>query len=165
MGEGADRVTDGAADQQVRRVSGEIDGLRGELGALVAELDRRRHELFDLGLQVRRHPVAVAVAAATAALVLGGAVAMLVRGRRERRRPAVRAREARRALARLLEHPDRVATEPGVIQKIAAAAGVAAGTALAKGLVDRYVAPRPTVRVATPAATPARPRAETGARA
>lgn len=158
MGEGADRVTNGAADVQVRRVAGEIDGLRGELGLLVAELDRRRHELFDVGLQVRRHPAAVAIAAATAALVLGGMVALLVRGRRERRRPTVRARETRRALARLLDHPDRVAAEQGVVQKIVAAAGVAAGSALAKRMVDRYV-------MARPAAAPRRARAETTARA
>lgn len=157
MGEGTDRVTDGAGDQQVSRVSAEIDGLRGELGTLVAELDRRRHELFDVGLQVRRHPVAVAIAAATAALVLGGLVAVMVRGRRDRRRPTVRAREARRALARLLDHPDRVAAEQSVVQRVVAAAGVAAGSALAKRMVDRYVAARPT--------TARRARRETAARA
>ena len=54
MGEGADRVMDRPPQQHVQRVAGEIDTLRGELGALVAELDRRRQELFDLGLQVRR---------------------------------------------------------------------------------------------------------------
>lgn len=146
MGEGADRVTDGAPKQHVQRVSSEIDALRGELGALVAELDRRRQELFDVGLQVRRHPVAVAVTAATAALLLGGLLAVAVRGRRERRRPVARAREARRALGRLLAHPDRVATQPTVAQKLLAAAAAAAGTALAKRMVARYVAVRPPPR-------------------
>ncbi len=157
MGEGADRVTSGSPQQQVQRVSGEIDALRGELGALVAELDRRRQELFDLGLQVRRHPVAVAVAAAATALVLGGLLALTVRGRRERRRPTVRAREARRALARLLERPDRIGVQPGTAQTILAAAGAAAGTALAKRMVARYVA------VARPA--PRRSQPEVGLRA
>lgn len=143
MGEGADRVTDGAPHRHVQRVSGEIDALRGELGALVAELDRRRQELFDVGLQVRRHPVAVAVTAATAALLLGGLVALAVRGRRERRRPVVRVREARHALARLLAHPDRVAAQPSLTQKLLAAAGAAAGTALARRMVGRYVPARP----------------------
>jgi hypothetical protein len=156
MGEGADRVTDGAAGQHVRQVSREIESLRGELGTLVAELDRRRHELFDLGLQVRRHPVAVAVAAATGALLLGGLVALAVRGRRERRRPVVRARETRRALARLLDHPDRVAAEPSVGQKILAAAGAAAGTALAKRMIDRYVVARPVPRRRVPTEVAAR---------
>ncbi len=157
MGEGADRVMDRPSQQHVQRVAGEIDTLRGELGALVAELDRRRQELFDLGLQVRRHPVAVAVAATAAALVLGGLVALAVRGRRERRRPTVRVRDARRALARILEHPDRVGADPGTARRILAAAGAAAGTALAKRLVDRYVS------AARPA--PRRARAEADARA
>jgi hypothetical protein len=128
--------------EQVRRVSSEIEGLRGELGSLVAELDRRRHEAFDLGLQARRHPVAVIVAASAVALVVGGLIAAAVRSRRQHRRPAVRARETRRALARLLEHPQRVAADQSVLQKVVAAVAATAGTAIAKRLVDRYVVPR-----------------------
>jgi hypothetical protein len=128
--------------EQVRRVSSEIEGLRGELGSLVAELDRRRHEAFDLGLQARRHPVAVIVAASAVALVVGGLIAAAVRSRRQHRRPAVRARETRRALARLLEHPQRVAADQSVLQKVVGAVAATAGTAIAKRLVDRYVVPR-----------------------
>lgn len=156
MGEGADRVTGGSPQQHVQRVSGEIEALRGELGALVGELDRRRQELFDVGLQVRRHPVAVAVAATAAALALGGLLALAVHRRRERRRPTVRARETRRALARIFDHPDRVGVKPGTAQTILAAAGAAAGTALAKRLVARYVA--------VPRAAPRRAPAEVGLR-
>jgi hypothetical protein len=139
MGEGADRVN-GAREEAVGRVEGEIDSLRGELGGLVAELDRRRHEAFDLRLQLQRHPVAAAIAAAAAALVVGGAIALVVRGRREKRRPAVRARETRRALARLLEHPDRVAAEPSVANRVATAVLTLAATTLAKRLIDAKVA-------------------------
>jgi hypothetical protein len=141
MGEGADRVRNGSGspDAAVGRVSGEIDTLRNELGGLVAELDRRRHEALDLGLQARRHPVLVATAATVAALLLGGALALAVRARRQRRRPAVRAREARRALSRLFDHPDRVGAEPSIPNRIAAAVGVAVATALAKRLVERSV--------------------------
>ncbi|GAO05488.1 hypothetical protein [Anaeromyxobacter sp. PSR-1] len=132
------------ADGQVRRVSGEIDALRGELGMLVGELDRRRSELFDLGLQARRHPVAVAIAASAAALVIGGLVAMAVRARSERQRPSVRAREARRALARLLDHPQRVGAEPSVLRKAAAAAASTLAVALVRrAVVDRYLRPPP----------------------
>ncbi len=153
MGQGADRLTGGATDAHVRQVAGEIESLRLELGALLGELDRRRRELFDVGLQVRRHPVAVAVGAAAAALLAGGLLAVVVRGRRERRRPAVRARETRRALARLLEHPHRVAARPGIGEAILAAAGTAAGAALARRMVDRLVSRampprRPTARPA-----------------
>ena len=47
--------------EHVSRVSGEIAMLRSEIGSLVGELDRRRHELFDLRLQARRHPVGLAI--------------------------------------------------------------------------------------------------------
>lgn len=142
MGEGADRVN-GAGEDAVGRVEDEIDSLRGELGGLVAELDRRRHEAFDLRLQLQRHPVAAAIAAAAAALVVGGALALVVRARRERRRPSVRARQARRALARLLDHPERVAAEPSVSNKIATAVITLAATTLAKRLIDARVAAPP----------------------
>jgi hypothetical protein len=133
-------------EETVGRVSGEIESLRGELGALVAELDRRRHEAFDLGLQVRKHPVAVAIAAATLALAIGGLVATVVIARRNRRRPSVRARETRRALARLLDRPERVAAEPSIPRKVATAVATAAAATLARRLVQRQVAAAPGPR-------------------
>lgn len=139
--------------EQVRHVSGEIDALRGDIGNLVAELDRRRHEMFDLRLQARRHPIFVAATAAGAALVVGGLIAYAVRDRRESRRPINRAREMRRAMGRLIEHPDDVAAKPNVAEKILMAAGVAAGTALAKRLVERMVAAAPREPARAPAPT------------
>jgi hypothetical protein len=133
MGEGADRVN-GAAPE---REAGDIDRLRGELGRLISELDRRRHEALDVRLQLRRHPLAAAVAVSAAALVLGGLVAVAVRRRRRRRSPLHRAREVRGALGRLLDHPDRVAAEARVTDRILAAAGVVVATALTRRLVDR----------------------------
>jgi hypothetical protein len=132
-------------DEVVGRVEGEIDMLRNELGGLVAELDRRRHEALDLGLQARRHPLLVASIATVAALLVGGAIALVVRTRHEQRRPSVRAREARRALSRLFEHPDRVAASPSIPNKVVTAVTVALATALAKRLLDRTVRPERTV--------------------
>jgi hypothetical protein len=113
-------------------VSSEIEALRGDLGSIISELDRRRHELFDIRLQMRRHPVVVVAAVGTAALLLGSLVAVMVRDRQRRKQPATRAREARRALARLLDHPHRVAAEPSMAAKIATAAGTAAGSVVAR---------------------------------
>ncbi len=124
-------MRNGSPDE-VRRVSGEIDVLRQDLGSILSELDRRRREMMDVRLQMRRHPVVVVAAAGTAALLLGGALALLLRERRHRSRPTIRARETRRALARLLDHPHRVAAEPSIGAKIATAAGVAAGSAIAR---------------------------------
>jgi hypothetical protein len=135
-------------DEAVGRVEGEIDMLRNELGGLVAELDRRRHEALDFRLQARKHPVLVASVATVAALVVGGAIALMVHARQERRRPSVRAREARRALSRLFDHPDRVAAEPSMSNKIVTAVGAAIATALVKRIVDQAVAPAPRSRTA-----------------
>jgi hypothetical protein len=143
-------------EEIVGRVEGEIDMLRNELGGLVAELDRRRHEALDLGLQARRHPVLVASIATVAALLVGGAIALVVRTRHERRRPSVRAREARRALSRLFEHPDRVAAEPSIPNKVVTAVTVALATALAKRLLDRTVRPERTVVRSAPEPAAAR---------
>ncbi|HET6439769.1 MAG TPA: hypothetical protein VFG59_17010 [Anaeromyxobacter sp.] len=132
-------MRDGSPDE-VGRVSGEIDLLRREVGSLVTELDRRRHEMLDLRLQARRHPLVVLFAGTAAALVLAGLLSSTLRGRSRRKRPGARARETRRALGRLLEHPQRVAEEPRVATRIATAAGVAAGSAVARHLARRVMA-------------------------
>jgi putative intracellular protease/amidase len=147
-------MKDGPPDQ-VRRVSGEIDMLRGDLANLVAELDRRRHEMFDLRLQARRHPVLLASVAAGAALLLGAGIAVAVRSRRERQRPVNRAREVRRAMARLVEHPEDVAAKPTIREAIISAVGVAIATTLARRLVDRVVASAPAARPTQPRPAPA----------
>jgi len=82
MGEGTGRLVRSgdqkpggvSTDEAVRYLGVEIAELREELGGLVAELDRRRHELLDVRLQFRRH----AVAATVTAITLFGAVAGLV---------------------------------------------------------------------------------------
>jgi hypothetical protein len=156
MGKGADRVKDGTPEHVLRRVSGEIDTLRTELGSLVGELDRRRHEAFDLRLQATRHPVALALTASALALVVGGLIAAAVHSSREHRRPSVRARETRRALVRLFDHPHRVAAEPGIGRKVVAALAIAIATTLAKRLVTRAVPverSRPRVAAAAHAAS------------
>ncbi|MFT3917384.1 MAG: hypothetical protein QM704_25850 [Anaeromyxobacteraceae bacterium] len=130
----------------VRRAEEEVGSLRRELGALVGELDRRRREALDVRLQVQRHPVAVAIAAGVVVVLLGGLVAVAVRRRRRRATIPGKAREVRRAMARLLDRPDRVAMKPGVTEKVLAAAATAAAAALARRLVQRTVAPTPPPR-------------------
>jgi hypothetical protein len=143
MGEGAGRVksdgSPGAGD--VHRVAGEIDVLRHELGGLVAELDRRRHEALDVRLQARRHPVLVAAVVTVGALLVGGAIALIVREARERRKPTRRARDIRAAVGRLVERPREVASKPSIGNKVATAVGVAIATGIARRLLERSMPP------------------------
>jgi hypothetical protein len=76
-------------DEAVRLLGAQIAALRDELGGLVAELDRRRHEVLDLRLQVRRHVVA---AIATAVSTVGAMAGIIWLGiSRARRRGSRRA--------------------------------------------------------------------------
>lgn len=150
MGERANRVTPGGADPAdgspgaSHRIERELSTLREEIGDIVGELDRRRRELFDLRLQLRRHPVAVPLAGVAVAVVLGASVALLVRNERRKRRPSHKVRQLRRAMGRMMAHPERVGRgEPPPGEKILAAIGTAAATLLVRRALERAV-PRPS---------------------
>ncbi len=127
----------GGAPGTTRRIEEEISTLRREMGDLMGELERRRREAFDIRLQLKRHPVAVSVAGMAAALVLGGAVAMLVRNRRRRKRASYKARQLGVALTRMVEHPDRVARGEPPGEKILAAVGTAVAMMLVRKALER----------------------------
>jgi hypothetical protein len=115
------------------------------MGDLVGELDRRRREAFDIRLQLKRHPVAVSLAVVAAAAVLGGTVAMLVRDSRRKERASHKARQLKVALARMIEHPERVALGESPGGKILAAAGSAVAVMLVRRALERALprAPAP----------------------
>ncbi len=123
--------------EAVRQLAGEIATLREELAGLVAELDRRRHETLDVKLQVKRHGVEMALAAA--ALVAAAAGLVWLGAWRSRRREDLLSRGTKRprAWSRIIDKPDRVAAEPSVAAKILAATSSAAAAALVKKVLDR----------------------------
>lgn len=88
--------------------------LRTRLGATLEELDRRRHEAFDLRLQARRHHLPrlllLTAGAAGAALLLGGAAWTVARIARQRR--AARLRSRLRLLGVIVRHPERLLQPP-----------------------------------------------------
>lgn len=149
MGERADGVKPGRAPARPSHdVEGEISALRGELGELVDELDRRRRALFDVRAQLRAHPVAISLAGLAVAAVLGGSVALLVYNGRRKQRPSYKARQLRVAVGRMIEHPERVGrgeAPPG--EKILAAVGTALATLLVKRALERTV-PSPRAHAA-----------------
>ncbi|HWE26032.1 MAG TPA: hypothetical protein VG496_19000 [Myxococcales bacterium] len=141
MGEGTNRVnvarTNGEPRKMAREIESEITEIRSRLDRGLAELDRRRHELTDVRLQVRRHPM-IAVGAGVLVVALVGGVAYAVWASRQRQKPLSKAARLREAFSRMADKPHKVAkSEPTVPEKILAAVGTAAATMLTKKLMER----------------------------
>ena len=113
--------------------------MRARLLGTIDELDRRRHELFDLGVQLRRH--ASDVLSAAGGLLFGvGATAAILIFRHERHVRRIRHGRVR-ALARLWHHPERIAERSSamgtVIRMVLVALATMATTTLASRQIDR----------------------------
>jgi hypothetical protein len=109
VGKEPDRLTPAERDPSpldIKRLEREIAESRKRLSDLVAELDRRRHEL----LSFRARPLRTAAIALVGAAVAGGAAAVLLRGR-SRLSVRKRARDLGKAFGRIFEHPERVASD------------------------------------------------------
>ena len=115
------------ADDEVDSLEREVDRIRNNIGALVRELNHRRHEAFDLKLQLREHAGRVVLAGVAVASLIAGSD----RARRSRACAAggassARMRRLREALRRIAAHPERLAERrPNVSRKVAAAGGSA----------------------------------------
>jgi hypothetical protein len=94
-----------AAPEQLER---EVETLRGELGDLVGELDRRRREAFDVRLQLRRNASVIAVVAGAIVLLVGASLALRARRRAQRERPMARMRNLGHALAVISRDPEKL---------------------------------------------------------
>jgi hypothetical protein len=124
--------TDGEAAE--RAIEHEIGHLRGELDGIVSELDRRRHEAFDVRLQLRRHRTAVAAAGAVALVIAVGGFVAWRNSRRRQGQLLVRLQNLGRAFAIMSRNPERLEralegrAEPGraalsALARVAGAAG------------------------------------------
>ena len=128
--------------QNVEALQREIEVIREGLDGMVGELDRRRHALFDVRSQLRRHTVPIiAVAAALLGIVAGG-IALGVAHRRRRARLAARLTRFRQALRRMIDKPARVANTPTVGQRILGAGGAAAASAIGKRMAGNLLRDR-----------------------
>lgn len=121
--------------ENTRQLEGEIAVLRDELTGLVAELDRRRHELTDFKLQARRHVLGVTLTGASLLASAAGFVWLSVWRTRRRSQATARIRRLREAVSRMVDPPDRVAAEPGIPARIlTAAANAVVATAIKRVL-------------------------------
>ena len=97
-----------------RQLDGEIAALREELGSLVGELDRRRHEALDVKLQARRHAGGLTVSGVALVAAASGLRWLTFR----RHQPMVsKAGKVGEALSRILHRPARVAAERGLADR------------------------------------------------
>jgi hypothetical protein len=122
----------GAAGEHADELEREVAGLRGRLGAIIGELSQRRHDAFDVGLQVRRHPVPTVLGTALVLGVVGLGIAALVNHRRRARSVRARVVHLRRALGRLAAPAARSA--PGIGGKLVMAGGAAVASTLGRRL-------------------------------
>jgi hypothetical protein len=133
-------LTDGngkAETRPPREIEREIEYLRTRLDRSLAELDRRRHELTDIRLQMRKHPAVFIGAGVAVALMLGGVGFAIYRSRKRDELPQ-KAKRLRIAFRRAVAEPEKVArAEPPVWQKMAAAVGTTIAVSLAKKMVER----------------------------
>jgi prefoldin subunit 5 len=118
----------------------EIENVRIRLDKSLAELDRRRHELTDVKLQVRKHPQAVLIAGGVVVLLVGAGYLAARSAHKAAEDPRRRAKRLRKATARAVEHPERVAQNPPLWQKIAASVGTTIAVALTKRYLDQAFA-------------------------
>jgi len=127
-------------DNEVDELEREVDRIRSNIGELVRELNRRRHEAFDLRLQLRHHAGRVVLAGATVVVLIAGGIALALARLRRRRSIRVRVGRLREALRRIAAHPEHLGERgPSVSRKVAAAGGSAIASVLGKRLAKRLV--------------------------
>lgn len=93
--------------RDLKKLEADIARTRHRLDEYVDELDRRRHRL----LAVKEHPAAAAGVALGAAALVAGTVILVRRRSAARRKANRKSQNLWEALNRMLEHPERVASD------------------------------------------------------
>ena len=146
MDQGAVRVNLGGKEpgpaptnENVEALQREVESIRTGLDGMVGELDRRRHMLFDVHSQMRRHAVPLIALGAALLGIAAGGIFLGVAHRRRRARLGPRLDRFHEALRRMVDQPGRVASTPSVGRKIIGAGGAAAASVIAKRLAGNLL--------------------------
>ena len=135
MDEKKDDVGGTSPAREADRLEEQVGVIRGDLGALVSELERRRR---------RAGKPLVVVAAVTATVAALAAGALLLRKRRRQRRPRFRALSLAAALRRSVAHPERVAPKKegrSLAKKVALSAAASVASVVARRTAQRLLRP------------------------
>jgi hypothetical protein len=135
MGEGTSDVRDVETPEQLEH---DVEQIRGNMNGLVRELDRRRHQLFDWRLQLRKNALPIGVGAIGVVCMVGGLTIFTAWRRKRRDKLAAKIGLLRDALSRMIAHPERVARPQQTLGKTA----VSATTGALLGAAARAVAAR-----------------------
>jgi len=130
-----DKRTVRVAAQAPREIELEIEHLRTGLDRSLAELDRRRRELTDLKIQMRKHPGVFIGAGGVLLFVVGGVGFAIWRSQKRDQLPG-RAKRFRLAVGRAVHKPRKMA-RGAAWEKILVAVGTTVAVSLTKKLVDR----------------------------
>lgn len=140
-------------NEEPKKIEEEIGVIREDLGLLLGELDRRRHDLLDWRGQLAKNAVPIAIAAVGVAALGGGAVAWAIHRHDVASRPAEKRRALKKALDRAIRHPNRVAggkphPASSLGYKILSVAGSALAAILVRQIGEAMLAPakRETLR-------------------
>jgi hypothetical protein len=126
--------------EQVDTLEQEVDRIRGNIGALVRELNHRRHDALDLKLQFREHTARLVLVGVAVIAFVAGSIALARARLRHRRTVRAKVNRLRTALRRISAHPERVAERtPNVPRKLLAAGGGAIAAAFGKRIAKRLV--------------------------
>jgi hypothetical protein len=133
---GEARVTDTneATDTEPRKLEREVEEIRDGIDEIVGELDQRGRSLLDWRQQLFKHRLLLAGLTAGWVLAFGVTLSIRAARRRRRNRPLEKARRLRRAVERMVEHPELVAQpRPGIAKKaLSAATGAIVSIAVKK---------------------------------
>lgn len=130
----------GSPKERAIELTSAIAQSRDRLGLILSELERRRRDLFDIRLQLRRNAIPLVMLVAGIGGIVALSLNMRAKRMRNERRLVARFHRARRAVSRAVRDPDRVAAPPPDLgKKVLIAVASAAATTLVTAVVKRIV--------------------------